>query len=143
MGGHNIGVQFERLLEIRYSFVQPPHEKLGLCKLLPTICIERIQVHSSAFQWKSFVKATEQGCRAGRRPYNLGISGIKSKRPLERSIRSSPIEVDLSLNPSQLRVGLGQVRVQGYGTLNCFTRKPVTLLSGNTIYVGLPVACSR
>jgi hypothetical protein len=53
MGGHNIGVQFERLLDIRYSFVYLPHEKLDLCKGLPTSCIERIQVNGSATQWKS------------------------------------------------------------------------------------------
>ena len=41
-----------------------------------------------------------------RHPYNLGISGIESDRPLEGSIRSNPIEIDLLLNPSHLGVGL-------------------------------------
>ena len=42
----------------------------------------------------------------------FGISGFEGNRPLDGSIRSSPIEVDLLLNPSHLGMGLCQVRVQ-------------------------------
>src|ERR1700676_5440983 len=112
MGDHNIRVQFERLLAICCGLVQLPHVKLGLCKKLPTVCIERIQANGSAAQLKSLVKAPGRVCRHSRRPDNLGISRIESNRPLEGIIRSSPIEVDLSLNPSHLSVGLCQVRVQ-------------------------------
>src|ERR1700676_545662 len=112
MGDHNIRVQFERLLAICCGLVQLPHEKLGLCKKLPTVCIERIQVNGSAAQLNSFVKEAERGCPARRRPDHLRVSRIESNRPLEGIIGSSPIEVDLSLNPSHLSVGLCQVRVQ-------------------------------
>jgi hypothetical protein len=60
------------------------HEKLGLSKALPTICIERIQIDGSAAQLKSFVKAAENGCRGSRKSYNLGISGFESNRPLAK-----------------------------------------------------------
>src|SRR5215475_8140867 len=111
MGGRNIGVQFERLLKIRCGSFELPNEKLGFCKKLPTLCIERIQVNGPAVQLKSLIKAAENGCRVSRRPNDLGISGIESNRPLKGSMRSNPIEVDLLLNPSHLSVGLCQVRV--------------------------------
>ena len=43
---------------------------------------------------------------------DVGISGFEGNCPLDGSIRSSPIEVDLVLNPSHLGMGLCQVRVQ-------------------------------
>src|SRR5579859_227391 len=143
MAEPNIGTQFKRLLALRCGLVEPPREKLGLAKALPTLCIERVQVNGSAAQCKSFVKAAQNGCRGSRKSYNVGISRFESNRPLNGSIRSSPIEVDLLLNPRHLDMGLCQVRVQRERSLNCFTRKPVTFFNGNNTYVGLPVAYAR
>src|SRR5258708_30770775 len=81
MAGPNIWAQFKGLLEIRFGFIQLPHEKLGLSKALPTVCIERIQVNGAATQWKSFVKAAKKGCRGSRQSYKFGISGFQSNRP--------------------------------------------------------------
>jgi hypothetical protein len=78
----------------------------------PAVCIERIQINGSAIHLKSFVEAAEKGCLESRRPYDLGISGIESDRPLAGSIRSNPIEIDLFLNQFHLSVGLCEVRVQ-------------------------------
>jgi hypothetical protein len=106
------GFQFDGLLAIRCGLVKLPIEKLPLPKDLPTLSIERIQVNGSAGQWKSFVKATEYGCRGTRLRYHLETSGFESKRPLDGSVRSCKIEVNLSFNPPHLGMGRCQVRVQ-------------------------------
>src|SRR5216683_2210296 len=129
MAEPTLGFQFDGLLAIRCGLVKLP--------------IERIQVNGSAGQLNSFVKPTEYGCRDTRLRYHLETSGFESKRPLDGSVGSSKIEVNLSLNPPHLGMGRCQVRVQRQRSLNRFTRKPLTFSDGNNTQVRLPVPCPR
>ena len=91
-----IGVQFNGLLEIRYSFLWLPHEKFDLSKALPTIRIERIQANRSATQCKSLVRTAECGCGFGRLRQILGISRLERNRPAAEFICARPIEIDVA-----------------------------------------------
>src|SRR6185437_17101238 len=58
--GKNIGAQFKRFPAVRRGLVQLPCDKLGLCKCVPTNCIERIQLGGSTVQAKRFIKPAEE-----------------------------------------------------------------------------------
>src|SRR5262249_35263106 len=108
-----IGVQLNGLLEMGCGFIEASREELGVSKALPALRIERIQVNSSEVQLKRLVKPAEQGRRTSRLLESIRTSRRDSDCPLVGSIRSSPIEIDLLLDPAQLPMGVRQVRVQG------------------------------
>jgi len=107
-----IGVQFNGLLEIGYSFLWLPREKFDLTKALPTTRIERIQANRSATQCKSLVRTAECGCGFGRLIQILGISRLERNRPAAEFICARSIEIDKFLKSAHLGVCLCEVRVQ-------------------------------
>src|SRR5258708_39863726 len=98
--------------------------------------MQRIQFNGSAVQLKGVVKPAEAGCHESRQNYIFGISRLERNRPLEGSIRSSPIVVNLLLNPSHLGMGHGQFRLDHQGSLNRFTRTSVTLYHSDYTLLG-------